>query len=274
VQSKALSPQSTVTVGFVTMQDKIPLNSSSFVRPSRSVQIVTVSAQPQPVDIDLARTALIVVDMQNDFLHPDGWFPRGGLDPSSLRKIIPTIAGLIRNARRAGLPIVWLNWGVRHDAANIPGFVMQKATLTGRRPGYGDPSPSGRGNILVRGDWGAANVDELTPEPPDIIVHKHRLTGFHDNELDSLLRHRGIDTLLFTGINTDRCVFSTLTDASVRGYGCILVEDACATPSPDFVRDAVLYLIHLLHGFSASSDAVIAATTSETSDRHSSRQDT
>ena len=113
---------------------------------------------------------------------------------------------------------------------------------------YGDPSPSGRGRILVRDEWGAATIDDLTVDPSDLLVHKHRLSSFWDNELDSILRQRGITTLLFSGINTDRCVFTSLQDANFLGYDCVLIEDACATTSPDFVRDAVLYLVGLTHG--------------------------
>ena len=126
-------------------------------------------------------------------------------------------------------------------------------------PTYSDPSPSGRGRILVTGDWGAATIDELPLDPADIVVHKHRLSGFWDNELDSVLRGRGVTTLMFAGINTDRCVFSTLQDANFLGYDCILVEDACATVSPQFVTDAIHYLVRLLHGAVASSGAILTA---------------
>ena len=106
---------------------------------------------------------------------------------------------------------------------------------------------------------GRRTIDNLTVAPTDILVHKHRLSGFWDNELNSILRQRGITTLLFAGINTDRCVFSTLQDAHFIGYDCVLIEDACATVSPDFVRDAVLYLVRLLHGVVATSDAIFSA---------------
>jgi ureidoacrylate peracid hydrolase len=232
--------------------------SVSFVRPRKEQRIVRVPATPQAVEIDLAASVLIVVDMQNDFIHPDGWFASKGIDLSSIRSVIPSIERLATGLRRADIPVIWLNWGVRADRANLPARTIEKGRV-GDSPTYSDPSPSGRGHILVRDEWGAAIADGLTVAPSDLIVHKHRLSGFWDNELDSILRQRGITTLLFAGVNIDRCVFSTLQDANFLGYDCMLVEDSCQTVSPDFVRDAVLYLVRLLHGVVATSDAILAA---------------
>jgi ureidoacrylate peracid hydrolase len=240
------------------MRDSDPERSLSFVRPRTASRIVTVAATPQPVEIDLATTCLIVVDMQNDFLHPEGWFAARGVDGAPVAAVIPAVERLTAAVRRAGVPVIWLNWGIRADCANLPSTVMAKGG-SDVAPTYGGPSPSGRGRILVRDDWGAAIVDALSVDPADTHVHKHRLSGFWDNELDSILRRRAVTTLLFAGINTDRCVFSTLQDANCLGHDCILIEDACATVSPDFVRDAVLYLVRLLHGAVATSGAVMAA---------------
>jgi nicotinamidase-related amidase len=232
---------------------------ASFVRPRKEQRIVRVPATPQPTDIDLNASALIVVDMQNDFVHPDGWFASKGIDLSPIRSAIPVIEHLATGLRRAGVPVIWLNWGVRVDRANLPSLTVEKGRI-GRSPTYSDPSPSGRGHILVRDEWGAAIADGLTIAPSDLVVHKHRISGFWDNELDSILRQRAITTLLFAGVNIDRCVFSTLQDANFLGYDCMLVEDSCQTVSPDFVRDAVLYLVRLLHGVVATSDAILTAS--------------
>lgn len=234
----------------------------SFVRPRPPARVVTFEAAPRRTEIDLATSAVVVVDMQNDFLHPDGWFPRAGVDPAPLRAVIPAVAEVVAAARAAGVPVIWLNWGVRPDRAELSAPLLAIATNGGSRPVYADPAPSGRGRIAVAGDWGGEVVDELAPRADELTVFKHRLSGFWDNALDTILRNRGIDTLLFTGINIDRCVFATLCDASFLGYGCVLVEDACATPSPDFVREAILYLVRLLYGASATRADVIAALTS------------
>lgn len=231
----------------------------SFVRPAPTPRVAQLPAEPQPAEIDLARTALVIVDMQNDFLHPDGWFPRAGVDVSVLKALAPGLSTLAAGARAAGVPVIWVNWGVRADRAELSRAMLDKASAGGTRPIYADPSVPGRGRILVAGDWGAEVIAELAPAEGDLTVFKHRLSGFHDNELDSVLRNRGIETLLFAGINTDRCVFSTLCDASFRGYGCLLVTDACATPSPAYVSDAVLYLVRLLYGATVTSADLLDA---------------
>ncbi|MBM4270062.1 MAG: isochorismatase family protein [Deltaproteobacteria bacterium] len=237
-----------------TAYDKV-----SFVRSRKPPRIVTLEASPLRLELDLTTTALLVIDMQNDFLHPDGWVASRGGDTSRVRAPIPAIERTTSAARSAGVPVIWVNWGVRPDHANVSESFVERAARGAHGPTYGDRSPSGRGRILVRGDWGAETIEDLTVAPSDLLVYKHRLSGFWDNELDSILRARGITTLLFSGINTDRCVFTSLQDGNFLGYDCILVEDACGTTSPDFVRDAVLYIIRLAHGMVTTTDAFCAA---------------
>lgn len=230
----------------------------SLERPQSGHPLLSLQAQPHTIDFDPSSTALLVIDMQNDFCHPEGWFASRGLDAAPLMPAIPAIQWLTDAVRRFDVPVIWLNWGLRADCANIPFASLEKAQRTGL-PGYGDPSPSGRGRVLVRDEWGAAIIDELNVDPRDLIVHKHRLSGFCDNELDSILRRRRITTLMFAGINTDRCVFSTLQDANFLGYRCVLVDDACASISPNFVCEAVLYLIRELHGVVSTTDSIASA---------------
>jgi ureidoacrylate peracid hydrolase len=231
----------------------------SFVRPRKRQRLATIAVGQGALDVDLSRTALLVVDMQNDFLHADGWFPRCGSDPSAARALVPRINRLTAACRVASIPVLWVNWGVRADCANLSPGLMAKGRLHGRRPGYGEASPSGRGAILVRDQWGAAVSDDLTVGADDRAVSKHRFSGFWDNELDSMLRNLDVTTLVFAGINTDRCVFATLTDASFLGYDCLLLSDAVATASPAYVTDAIHYLVDLLYGAVATSDALISA---------------
>lgn len=235
-------------------------STTSFVRPRRPARIVRFGGTSGgTVELDLARTALLVVDMQNDFLHPDGWFPQAGIDTAPALAIVPGINALAGALRRNDVPVIWVNWGVRADVANLPAGLIAKGKRGGTRPGYGDPSPSGRESILVQGQWGAATIAALPIAPQDLVVHKHRFSGFHDNELDSVLRTHDVTTLLFAGINTDRCVFATLTDASFRGYDCVLLADLCATVSPQSVTDTILFLTDLLYGAVASGAALKAA---------------
>ena len=221
-------------------------------RPQRTVA-VQLDALPQRIEIDIARSALMVIDMQNDFCHPDGWFGQKGISVKPMRKPIVAIATLLPAWRAAGGRVVWLNWGVRPDRLNLSPTVQFKGKRVADGVGYAERSPHDRGLSVVQGEWGAQVIDELVVEPGDITVFKHRLSGFWDNELDSILRQQGMTTLLFAGVNTDRCVFSTLQDAGFLGYDCVLLSDACSTPSPAYVSKAIHFIVQQLHGFVASA---------------------
>lgn len=220
---------------------------------------VRLDVQPLPLTIDLSRSVLVVVDMQNDFCHPRGWFGQKGIRVAPMRKPIPVLQGLLPAWRAAGGRVLWLNWGVRPDVANLPPTVLFKGKRTDDGVGYGERSPEDRGRALVPGDWGAQVIDELAVDALDFTVFKHRLSGFADNELDGLLRQQGFTTLLWAGINTDRCVFSSLQDAGFLGYDNLLLADACSTPSPAYVTRAIHFLVQQLHGFVVPSAAVLAA---------------
>lgn len=231
----------------------------SLVRKPIPTKTVQFDAQPQRITLDIPRSVLVVVDMQNDFCHPKGWFGQKGINVKPMRKPIAVLAALLPAWRAAGGTVLWLNWGIRADRLNLPPVVQFKGKGSAGAVGYAEVSPEDRGRSLVPGDWGAQVVDELAAAPGDITVFKHRLSGFWDNELDSILRLRGTTTLLFTGVNTDRCVFSTLQDAGFLGYDTVLLEDACSTPSPAYVSRAIHFIVRKLHGFTAHSDALITA---------------
>jgi nicotinamidase-related amidase len=127
--------------------------------------------------------------------------------------------------------------------------------------GLGDPLP-GRSAHVEKDSWAAAVVDELKQEPEDIKVDKYRISGFWDTPLDSILRNLGTKSILFAGVNTDQCVLHSLTDANFLGYGCILVDDCCATTSPDFCTEATIWNVRKCFGFVTNSGAVIQALSS------------
>jgi len=206
----------------------------------------------------MSRSALLVIDMQNEFLDPAGWFGSvRGCDVSCLTSVIPNINKLAAAFRRYEAPVVHLNWGVRSDVANLPANVLDKGSAYGQLPGYGDSIESG--DVLVQGDWGAASVTAIDKHAGDIDVFKQRLSGFRDNELDQILRRHDITTLFFTGVNLDRCVFATLMDGCFQGFDAVLVEDATATVSPPHVSEAIVYLIRLLYGFTTTSAELLGA---------------
>lgn len=238
-----------------------PLNGGeavSLLRPVREATPIRFAAEPKPVQADLSRSAFLIIDMQNDFLSDEGWFAISrNEDVSALSDVILQINALSAAFRQAGAPVVHINWAVRPDGANLPANVLDKGSDCGARPGYGDQV--GPGRVLVAGDWGAQSAPEVDTAPTDIVVGKHRLTGFRDNELDGILRRLGVTTLFFAGVNLDRCVFATLADGCFNGFDAVLVEDATTTVSPPHVEDAILYLIRLLYGFTATSADILAA---------------
>lgn len=219
---------------------------------------LTIDAAPQQVTLDLSRTAVVVIDMQNDFCHPQGWLGHIGVDVSPARKPIPHLAKLLPALRAQDVPVIWLNWGNRPDRLNLSPSLLHVYKPSGRGTGLGDPLPGSGAHVLEEASWSAQVVDELAPEPADIHVAKFRMSGFWDTELDSILRNLGLTTLLFAGVNVDQCVLCTLQDANFLGYDCILLEDCSATTSPDYCFAATVYNVRQCFGFVAQSGAFLA----------------
>ncbi|MGW3447087.1 cysteine hydrolase family protein [Streptomyces sp. NPDC001076] len=226
----------------------------TLTRPHRDPRPVTVEALPQPVTADLTATALIIVDMQNDFCAPDGWLASIGVDVTPARTPIPVIAGLLPPLRAAGVPVVWLNWGNRPDRANLPPGVLHVYDPDGTGGGIGAPLPGGR--VLERGSPSAAIVPGLEAAETDLHVSKYRMSGFQDTELDSVLRNLRVDTLLFAGVNADQCVLATLMDAANLGYDVLMIEEAVATTSPPYCMEATLYNVRQCFGFTVTSETL------------------
>lgn len=229
---------------------------ADLVRQQRPPVPLALAAQPKAITIDRARTGLIIVDMQNDFCHADGWLASIGVSIESCRAPIAPLTELLPRLRLAGVPIIWVNWGTRPDRLNLSPALRHVYDPTGNGPGLGDKLPRTGSRVLQAGSWSAAIVDELTPPATDIQVAKHRMSGFWDTPLDSILRNLRLDTLLFAGVNLDQCVLHTLADANFLGYDTILVEDCAATSNPDFCREATTLNIRQIFGFTVCSAAI------------------
>ena len=207
---------------------------------------VRLDAKPKPAIVDLAATAILVIDMQNRFCRESR--ERMGELPTA--KPIAPLQALLPHLRSNGVPIIWLNWGNRPDKLNIaPGIMYAFAREGGFRP-----------PMLEKGSWDAEIVAPLTAGDGDIHIDKYRISGFFDSELDSVLRNLRITTLLFAGVNIDQCVNATLVDAHCLGYDCVLVADCAATRSPAFCTEAILYNVERGLGFVTNSTALIGAT--------------
>ena len=215
-------------------------------------------AKPEPIAFDASRTALIVVDMQNGYCSPGGYFSKLGVDLAPTQQVIPTIAELTRVTRDAGVQIVWLQngWDAEQKEAGGPGSVNQ---LKGNSLKLMRQKPELHGELLTKGGWDYELVKELTPDASDIVIPKPRYSGFTGTQLDSILRSRRIDTVLVCGTATNVCVESTIRDAYFKEYYPVLVRDACYQAGPDFIQQATIYNVEQFFGWTASLADISAA---------------
>jgi nicotinamidase-related amidase len=235
---------------------------ADITRPPLPPQIVTLTTDTKTLQLDLAKAAIIIVDMQNDFCHPDGWLSHIGVDVNPARAPISPLQKLLRGLRDRGVTVLWLNWGNRADLLNISAGLRHVYNPTGDGVGLGDRLPKNNAPVLEAGSWAAAIVDELAPAENDIRVDKYRMSGFWDTPLDSILKNLGKTTLFFAGVNIDQCVMATLQDANFLGYDCILLKDCAATTSPDYCYKATIYNVNQCFGFASDSEKLLSAIAS------------
>jgi nicotinamidase-related amidase len=228
-------------------------------RPARPLRPLHIAAEPQSITIDANKTALLIVDMQNDFCSEGGWMHSRGIDISPNRKPIEPLKRMIEASRSAYIPVVWVNWGVRKDLLNISPSLQHAHNPHADAVNLASPVPGTRSEVIAKGSWGAEVVDEIHPGTADHQITKHRFSAFWDCETDAVLRNLGVRTLLIAGVNMDQCVMTTLEDATFLGYNAVLLEDCTATTSPHYCVQSVLYNVKLLFGFVAGSDAVLGS---------------
>jgi nicotinamidase-related amidase len=232
---------------------------ADITRPPLNPQPVILATATKTLRIDIAKSALLIIDMQNDFCHPDGWLSHIGVDVTPARQPIAPLQSLLPLLREVNIPIVWINWANRPDLLNISAATSHVYNPTGEGIGLGDALPKNGAKVLVKDSWAAAVVDELVQLPQDISIDKYRMSGFWDTPLDSILKNLGRTTLFFAGVNADQCVMATLQDANFLGYDCILLEDCTATTSPEYCWQATLYNVKQCFGFVSDSPAMIKA---------------
>jgi ureidoacrylate peracid hydrolase len=232
------------------------------VTQTRTLEIV---ARPSPLQICTDRTAVVVVDMQNDFASPGGMFERAGIDVRGIQAIVAPTARLLDAARSAGVLVVYLKMGFQPDlsdsgAPDSPTWVKHMRLQAGAEVQAPDGAPS---RILIRDTWNTDIVDELRPHDTDLVLYKSRYSGFYDTDLDQQLRSRRIESLIVVGATTSVCVESTVRDATFRDYRCLVVEDCTAEPiasdAPRTNHEASLTVLELLFAWITDSAAVTDA---------------
>ena len=211
---------------------------------------ITVSAEPQIVTVDLERSAMIVIDMQNDFCAPGGWVDYLGADYRPDRAPIEPLQRPLPALRAANVPVIWVNWGNRPDLMNMPPNQIHLYKPTGTGVGLGEPLPGSGAHVLEQDSWAAAVVDELDHRAAATSAPTSTASAaFGIRRSILILKNLGCRSLFFAGVNTDQCVLHSLTDANFLGYGCIMVTDCCATTSPDFCTQATVWNVKKCFGF-------------------------
>jgi ureidoacrylate peracid hydrolase len=220
--------------------------------------MTALKSKPEPVDVVLERSAIVVVDMQNAFASKGGTLDIAGVDVREAPGVVRTIRAILEAGRRAGVAVAYLQMAYKKDLSDAGGArspncrkELAMHLMTSR--------PELKGKQLTEGSWDAAVVEKLSPEPGDIVVTKTRYSGFAGTTLDAQLRMRGIQYLFFTGIATNVCVESTLRDAYFLDYWPILVPDATMPAGDRKIFEATVFNVESFFGWTVESKDLIAS---------------
>ncbi len=220
------------------------------------MRTVELQAEPASLQLDLDRTALIVVDMQNGFASPGGMLDLAGIDVGPARDVVANARMVCEAARRAELPVVYLTIGYPPDLSTAGGpdspNPQKELALCLMRE-----RPELRGKLLTFGTWDFQIVDELAPLAGDTVIVKSRYSGFHGTDLDSVLRSRGIRNLLMVGIASNVCVESTIREAYFLEYWPVMVADATMPAGSAEIQRATIYNVQTFFGWVASSEDLV-----------------
>ena len=191
--------------------------------------LAKIQAEPAPLAVDLGHAALIIIDMQRDFLEPGGFGETLGNDVSLLQAAVGPCRTVLDAARATGMLVIHTREGHRPDLSDAPRAKLERGTPSLR---IGAPGPMGR--ILVRGEPGHDIIPALYPIDGEPVIDKPGKGAFYQTDLDLMLHNRGIDTLFVCGVTTEVCVNTTVREANDRGFRCVVLSDCCASYFPEF----------------------------------------
>ena len=224
-----------------------------------------LDAKPHPFALNPSTSAVLVVDMQNDFGAEGGMFARAGIDISMIRTAVGPTVAVLAAARSCGMLIVYLKMAFKPDLSDA-GPADCPNHMRHLRMGVGEivNAPDGTASrVLIRDTWNTRILPELAPMAGDVVIYKHRFSGFFETDLDAALKSRGIKQLVVTGCTTSICVESTIRDAMFRDYSCVLLSDCTGEPIGNHTsrsnHDASLLTVEVLFGWVSSSDRFISA---------------
>jgi ureidoacrylate peracid hydrolase len=226
-------------------------------------RVVLVDAKPDSISVDLGDTAVLVVDMQNDFGAKGGMFDLAGVDLSAIRSTVEPTARVLNSARSQGIPVIYIKEALSslYDAGPPHSPFGQMS----RRMSMGSEivSPSGQpSRIHIEGCWNTEIIPELSPREGELVITKRRWSAFHNTDLDERLRRLGVRYIIVTGCTTSVCIESTIRDAAMRDYACLLPADCTAQPTARGVpstHDASLQSIARSFGWVTTSHDVVRA---------------
>ena len=228
------------------------------------MRAVSIEAEPTPLWVDLDRTALVIIDMQRDFLEPGGFGETLGNDVSRLQTAVGPCRAVLDAARAAKMLVIHTREGHRPDLSDAPRAKIERGEPAMR---IGAPGPMGR--ILVRGEPGHDIIADLYPQPGEPVIDKPGKGAFYATDLDAVLRRHSIESLLVCGVTTEVCVNTTVREANDRGYRCVVLADGCASYFPEF-HEMGLKMIKAqggIFGWVSDSAAILKAMAPETSNK-------
>jgi nicotinamidase-related amidase len=193
------------------------------------MKFMKLDAEPEPLSVDLDKAALVIIDMQRDFLEPGGFGAALGNDVSKLQAAVGPCSEVLAAARHAGMMVIHTREGHRPDLSDAPPHKVERGDPANR---IGAAGPMGR--ILVRGEPGHDIIPELYPQKGEPVIDKPGKGAFYQTDLELMLKNRGIDTLFVCGVTTEVCVNTTVREANDRGFRCIVLSDCCGSYFPEF----------------------------------------